>query len=136
LSTGDLIAYLARLGLQRLDPASRKSRTKSASSSAQNESTRQTNPATPNPEARRPPQQLIREVWQRDGGRCVWKNPETGRDCGSRFRVQLDHKLPWARGGEHSLFNLRCLCSTHNRLEAIKWFGKKAIVKSMTKDRD
>jgi hypothetical protein len=128
MNTGELIAYLARLGLERLDPAS----------SAPNQSTEfpPTTPSRPitdsapsgstSPLSRRPPLRNIREVWRRDGGRCGWKDLKTGRVCGSRFRIQVDHIKPWALGGDHSSFNLRCLCALHNRLEAAKWFGEKA----------
>ena len=68
---------------------------------------------------------IIRAVWKRDGGRCVWKNPKTGKVCGSEYRIQLDHEVPWALGGDNSTWNIRCLCFQHNQLEAEKWFGSR-----------
>jgi hypothetical protein len=131
LSTGDLIAYLARMGLEKLDPATKKPRETKTTSSAPNQAKPATPPTSPpnGSPSRRPPLPVIREVWRRDQGRCVWKDSKTGRVCGSQFRVQIDHKLPWAMGGDHSLANLRCLCAPHNQLEARQWFGDPKALK-------
>lgn len=62
------------------------------------------------PQARRVPARLRQAVWQRDDGRCTI--------CGSRYKVQIDHIIPWALGGTTSLENLRLLCQAHNLHEA------------------
>lgn len=41
-------------------------------------------------------------VRRRAGGRC--------EQCGRRARIQVDHKVPLAAGGSHSLANLQGLC--------------------------
>jgi hypothetical protein len=74
----------------------------------------------PNP--RYIPAEVRREVWIRDGGRCQW--PTTGGGtCGSSCRVQYDHVVPVARGGESTIGNVRLLCATHNDAAAREVFG-------------
>lgn len=65
-------------------------------------------------------------VWRRDGGRCAFLSPD-GRRCGSRAGLELDHILPWARGGASDEDNLRLLCRAHNALAARRAFGDAAI---------
>ena len=40
------------------------------------------------------PAPVRREVWRRDGGRCSYVDPHSGRRCGSRFLLELDHIVP------------------------------------------
>ena len=37
------------------------------------------------------PAAVRREIWQRDGGRCRFVDPRTGRRCASRHLLQIDH---------------------------------------------
>lgn len=53
---------------------------------------------------------LVRQVWQRDGGRCTWKLPKTGKRC-PRPGKDVDHRIP---GDDHRLSNLRLLCEHHH----------------------
>ena len=85
--------------------------------------------ATPEPRARRSaaegryiPAEIKREVWARDGGKCTFVS-ETGKRCESRTRVEMDHVVPVAKGGQTSVSNLRLLCSVHNQFEAERAFG-------------
>ncbi len=73
------------------------------------------------------PAHLKRQVLARDQGKCVFKNSITGKVCGSRFAVQLDHLVPVALGGQSTLENLRCLCRAHNQFEAQRIFGAEKI---------
>jgi hypothetical protein len=68
------------------------------------------------------PAAVRRAVWARDGGRCSWPLDAGGR-CGSTHRLELDHLLPWARGGESTVANLRLVCARHNRVAARQAFG-------------
>jgi 5-methylcytosine-specific restriction endonuclease McrA len=68
------------------------------------------------------PAHIRRAVWQRDGGRCQFPL-EGGGICGSTYRVQLDHVVPWARGGSSTIDNLRCACDVHNRQAARQAYG-------------
>ena len=56
-----------------------------------------------------------RQVWQRDGGRCRYVDPQTGRRCASQHLLQIDHVHPHALGGSADPGNLRLLCGAHHR---------------------
>jgi hypothetical protein len=64
-----------------------------------------------------------RAVWQRDGGKCTYVAPHTGRRCDSTQHVQCDPIIPRAIGGTHEVSNLRLRCCAHNLLAAIEAFG-------------
>lgn len=70
----------------------------------------------------RVPASVMREVWVRDRGRCQWPL-ESGGICGSTYRVQCDHIVPVALGGQSTKKNLRLLCAFHNDLAARRVFG-------------
>jgi hypothetical protein len=53
------------------------------------------------------PQQVKREVWRRDDGRCA--------DCGSNENLEYDHIIPFSRGGADTVRNLQLLCEPCNR---------------------
>ena len=61
------------------------------------------------------PAAIRRQVWQRDGGRCRYVDPVTGRRCSSRHLLQVDHVFPYALGGGAEPDNLRLLCHAHHR---------------------
>jgi hypothetical protein len=53
------------------------------------------------------PTQVKKEVWQRDGGKCVL--------CGSNMNLHFDHDLPFSKGGTSlTTNNIRLLCSKCN----------------------
>ena len=56
-----------------------------------------------------------RHVWQRDGGRCSYIDPQTGRRCNSTHLIEIDHIVPHALGGGADPGNLRLLCGAHHR---------------------
>jgi hypothetical protein len=68
-----------------------------------------------------------RIVFDRDQGSCAYQNRLTGKRCGSTYRLQFDHILPFAKHGEHSTKNIRVLCQSHNLLHAVKAFGKEKM---------
>lgn len=70
---------------------------------------------SPGKRSRHIPRLLRQAVWKRDRGECQYRDPRTGRQCGSTYGVQIDHIRPYARGGAHDLANLQLLCGTHNR---------------------
>ena len=61
------------------------------------------------------PAEVRREIWQRDGGRCSYVDPRTGRRCASRHLLEIDHRIPYARGGGAERANLRLLSAAHHR---------------------
>ena len=56
-----------------------------------------------------------RQVWQRDGRRCSYVDPQTGRRCNSTHLIEIDHIVPHALGGGADPGNLRLLCGAHHR---------------------
>ena len=68
------------------------------------------------PPRRHIPAAVRRHIWQRDGGRCCYRDPLTGRRCTSSHLLQIDHLLPVAQGGGPEPFNLNLLCAAHHRM--------------------
>ena len=62
------------------------------------------------------PAAVKREVWRRDQGCCSYVDLHSGRRCGSRYRLEIDHVVPFALGGANELFNLRLRCRAHHSL--------------------
>jgi 5-methylcytosine-specific restriction endonuclease McrA len=73
---------------------------------------------------RRPhiPNAMRHKVWQRDKGRCT-HDLGHGHTCGDRYMVEIDHLIPWAKGGPHTVDNLALKCRRHNMLAAERSFG-------------
>jgi hypothetical protein len=59
------------------------------------------------------------EVFMRDRGEC--------RNCGSRNFLQIDHVIPFAKGGESEVSNLRLLCRSCNQRHAIECYGSRKM---------
>jgi hypothetical protein len=72
------------------------------------------------------PTAVRRFVWRRDLGRCAYCDASTGIRCESRFGLEIDHIVPWSRGGSSiHAENLRLLCSAHHRLVTEEIFGRR-----------
>jgi len=56
------------------------------------------------------PSAVRREVWRRDGGKCV--------KCGSRKNLEYDHIIPVAEGGSNTARNIELLCQDCNRAKS------------------
>lgn len=53
------------------------------------------------------PSEVKKEVWKRDGGKCVL--------CNSKKNLHFDHDLPFSKGGTSlTAKNIRLLCAKHN----------------------
>jgi 5-methylcytosine-specific restriction endonuclease McrA len=52
------------------------------------------------------PDSVRREVWQRDGGRCV--------RCGATDYLEFDHIIPYSKGGANTAANIQVLCRRCN----------------------
>jgi len=72
--------------------------------------------AVPGSRSRYIPAVVRREVWRRDQGCCSYVDPHSGRRCGSRYRLEIDHIVPFALGGGAEPGDLRLLCEAHHRL--------------------
>ena len=68
------------------------------------------------PPRRHIPAAVRRHIWQRDGGRCCYRDPLSGRRCSSSHLLQIDHLLPVAQGGGPEPSNLELLCFAHHRM--------------------
>ncbi len=59
------------------------------------------------------PSSVKREVWQRDGGKCV--------ECGATDELHFDHVLPFSKGGTSmKVENIQILCARHNLMKSNK----------------
>ena len=76
------------------------------------------------PRTRHIPASVRREVYERDGGRCTFEDPLTGRRCGTQQLLTYEHLEPFARGGSHSIESITLRCAGHNRLAADRAFGR------------
>lgn len=59
------------------------------------------------PRSRNIPAKVRYEVFQRDGGKCVF--------CGSNINIEFDHIIPFSKGGSNNTQNIRVLCQECNR---------------------
>jgi len=65
------------------------------------------------------------KVYLRDQGQCQHQDKKTGKVCGSKYQVQIDHRFPYSLGGEHSAENLQLRCRWHNLYRAEILTGSK-----------
>jgi hypothetical protein len=63
------------------------------------------------------PAAVKREVFARDKGACTWPMAD-GSTCGSKVRLEFDHIVEVAAGGEATPDNIRLLCRSHNQRKA------------------
>ena len=69
------------------------------------------------------PAAVRREVFARDGEQCAHVDGQ-GHRCGCTSFLELDHRVPRARGGADGASNLRVACRAHNLMAAELVFGK------------
>lgn len=127
-SIKDVLAYAVKCGLKECRPKASKNLIKTKSAEFINNKSQNRNLPL-RPPSRHVPIQIKRQVWQRDGGQCDYRNPVTGARCSSRHGLELDHIYPYALGGEHTAQNLRLRCRAHNQLAAINTFGAQKMSK-------
>ena len=65
-------------------------------------------------------------VFARDKGRCTFIG-STGKRCDATHHLQVDHIVPYARGGTNAIDNLRLLCERHNKQESERVLGADAV---------
>jgi 5-methylcytosine-specific restriction endonuclease McrA len=76
--------------------------------------------------SRRIPAAVRDAVFTRDKGRCTYVG-SAGNRCDAARHLQIDHIVPYARGGTNTLGNLRLLCERHNKLEAERVLGESKL---------
>ena len=64
-----------------------------------------------------------RAVRERDGDQCAFVNAR-GRRCKARAGLELHHKQPFGRGGDHNPDNIQMTCRAHNAYLAEQDYGK------------
>lgn len=74
------------------------------------------------PPTRHVPVSTRRHVLERDEHRCQYVAPD-GTRCEQTRSLEIDHIVPFARGGSHDPSNLRVLCRAHNQRTAEREFG-------------
>jgi len=80
------------------------------------------------PSSRHIPAAVRRAVYERDGGRCAYRD-KYGRHCAKRHDLEFHHKEPFARGGDHSPSNVTLMCAAHNTLLAEQDYGKDVMAR-------
>jgi hypothetical protein len=65
-------------------------------------------------------------VFTRDKGRCTFVG-STGKRCDATHHLQVDHIVPYARGGTNAIANLRLLCERHNKQESERILGANTV---------
>ena len=94
-----------------------------ATQSTSNSSSSSSSSSNPN---RHVPAAVARAVFVRDGQQCSYVAP-SGRRCGARWCLELDHVDPRAVGGESTIENLRLRCRAHNQRYARQYYGKSRV---------
>ncbi len=126
MSYEDLLEKMAEIALEQVDPVRR------AENSQRKESARPTQkplhahevkpqPAT-KPEvstekrSRYIPASARHQTWIKNANQgCDYLDSKSGKRCGSKHFLQVDHRKPFSLGGTHDPTNLRILCGQHNR---------------------
>lgn len=69
------------------------------------------------------PQPLRDQILIRAEQQCEYRAPD-GTRCSARTHLDIDHVLPYARGGPSRSENLRVLCHQHNHRHAERCYGR------------
>jgi hypothetical protein len=84
---------------------------------------------------RHAPRATRRAVVARDGGRCAYVDPATGKRCSATTGLQFHHVAPWARGGSDDPSNVVLHCAAHNGLLAEQAYGPEAVTRGIARAR-
>ena len=91
--------------------------------------------AVPKPQSRHIPNEVRRQVLERDGTRCTFVSKH-GKRCEQRGGLELHHEQPYGRGGPPTTANIRVLCRAHNQLLAEQDYGRELIHQHIGRARD
>jgi len=56
---------------------------------------------------------------------CQHIDLNTGKKCGSKWKLSIDHIYPFSKGGESTEVNYQILCANHNQ-----WKGNRVMNES------
>lgn len=120
----ELIEMLSDLALKELDPMEWKPKKKTSKTTPPVEHLNSSRIFS----GKAVPSRLRRETWKKTQGNCS--------RCGSTHLLEIDHKIPRAKGGPNEATNLRMLCRSCNQFEAMRVFGPKLMRKYLPRLRD
>jgi 5-methylcytosine-specific restriction endonuclease McrA len=60
------------------------------------------------------PVQVKRELFKRSQMQCEHVDSISNIRCGGKFKLEIDHRLPFGLGGGNEIANLQILCRAHN----------------------
>jgi len=126
-----LLEWLIELGLDKVDPERREARReKRMEPKSEPQDGRPVSPARASSAAELPRRRIsnpypafptLRDrIFKRDGSRCTYVSPITGKRCDSTHALEIDHIQPRALGGLDAPDNLRVYCDAHNRARATR----------------
>ncbi len=78
------------------------------------------------PVTRHIPDEIKRQVYERDAGQCAYVSAD-GRRCSQTRGLELDHLDGFAIKHEHSAARIRLACSAHNAQAAEKMYGREKM---------
>jgi 5-methylcytosine-specific restriction endonuclease McrA len=129
MTLGELLAVMAEISLEKLNPA-REPRQKKETQVSQSVYARKVAEGERQPHANEARARefvsrayihasLRREVWKLANGKCA--------GCGGLYRLQIDHIQPIAKGGTNKPENLRLLCFHCNQRQADLKLGREKM---------
>jgi 5-methylcytosine-specific restriction endonuclease McrA len=118
-----LLAYIAQLEKKRFGVGARKYTKANSGQERQRSEQPSCAKRDPGQRSRHIPNEIKRQVYKRDEGRCTYVSPD-GKRCEATSHLEYDHVRPFAKGGETTVQMMRLRCRTHNQLEADRAFGK------------
>ncbi len=121
-SYGELLMLMADLALAKIDPCKQK-QSVSVAKAVSKVKAKHTRGFSTKAQTRYLAKILRIETWKKADGRCTYKDPISGHMCNSRFKLQIEHIYPFAKGGLHTPENLTLLCAGHQRIRAIQEYG-------------
>jgi hypothetical protein len=79
--------------------------------------------------SRQIPDAIKRAVWERDGGRCTYRD-KRGKRCEATAFLTFEHDDGFARTRTHSVDRIRLLCHAHNQHAAEEMYGREFMEKA------
>ncbi len=103
MSDSDLLREMAKFCLEKVDPLKGQFNKNTSAPKSKNRQ-----------HSRHVPKALKLQIWKKDEGKCRYHDPQSNKFCNSTHLIQIDHKIPWSKGGVTTLSNLQLLCASHN----------------------